>query len=214
MVYNRLDNHIVEVIMAGCIITVGREYGSGGRLIGQAVAEELNIPFYDRELLKLISEESGISEKFIAEAELNREDAIRYAGYDVTLQVPLTHVVYQAEAEVIKRVVEKGDCVIVGRCADYVLQDRTDVMNIFIYASLENRINRVKEVYGEKVKNIKEFILRYDKDRAAYYDYYTTKKWGDMRSYHMTINSDMGIKNCVELIKLAYHNWKDGVQLV
>ncbi len=112
--------------MAGCIITISREYGSGGRLIGQALAEQLKIPFYDRGLVKMISEKSGISEKFINEAELYREEAIKYAGYDVTLQMPLTHVVFHAEAEVISKIADESDCVIVGRCADYVLQDRKE----------------------------------------------------------------------------------------
>ena len=200
--------------MAGCIITISREYGSGGRIIGQKVAERLNIPFYDRGLVEMISEKSGLSEKFINEAELYREDAIKYAGYDVSLQMPLTHVVFQAEAEVISSLAEKGDCVIVGRCADYVLQERQDVLNVFVYASISNRIERITKIYGDKVKNVKAFITRYDKDRAAYYDYYTDKKWGDLRSYHLSINSDMGLDASTEIIISAYNNWKDGVQVI
>ncbi len=192
--------------MAGCIITISREYGSGGRIIGQALAEQLNIPFYDRGLVEMISAKSGLSEKFINEAELYREEAIKYAGYDVTLQMPLTHVVFHAESEVIQKIADEGDCVIVGRCADYVLQNRKDALNVFVYASIENRIERVKKLYGDKVNN--------DKDRAAYYDYYTDKKWGDLRSYHLSVNSDMGIDSCVEIIKTAYNKWKDGVQLI
>lgn len=200
--------------MAGCIITISREYGSGGRIIGQKVAERLNIPFYDRGLVEMISEKSGLSEKFINEAELYREDAIKYAGYDVSLQMPLTHVVFHAEAEVISSLAEKGDCVIVGRCADYVLQERKDVLNVFVYASMSNRIERITKIYGDKVKNVKAFITRYDKDRAAYYDYYTDKKWGDMRSYHLSVNSDMGLDASTEIIITAYNNWKDGVQVI
>lgn len=200
--------------MAGCIITISREYGSGGRIIGQKVAERLNIPFYDRGLVEMISEKSGLSEKFINEAELYREDAIKYAGYDVNLQMPLTHVVFHAEAEVISSLAEKGDCVIVGRCADYVLQERQDVLNVFVYASISNRIERITKIYGDKVKNVKAFITRYDKDRAAYYDYYTDKKWGDLRSYHLSINSDMGLDASTEIIISAYNNWKDGVQVI
>lgn len=200
--------------MAGCIITISREYGSGGRIVGKELADILNIPFYDKELVKMISDESGISEKFINEVELNREDSIRYAGYDITLSTPLTHVVFRAEAEVIEKVASQGDCIIVGRCADYVLANRKDVMNVFVYASLENRIERVTKMYGDEIKNVKQFIERYDKERAAYYDYYTNKKWGDMRSYHLTINSDMGIQNCVDIIKTAYEKWSDGVHLL
>ncbi len=200
--------------MSGCIITISREYGSGGRVVGKALAEKLNIPFYDKGLVKMISDKSGISEKFINEAELYREDAIKYAGYDVSLQLPLTHVVFKAEAEVLSQIAEEGDCVIVGRCADYVLQDRDDVLNVFIYASLENRIERITQLYGDKVSNIKSFINKYDKDRAAYYDYYTDKKWGDLRSYHLSVNSDMGIAASVEIIAAAYQHWKDGVQLI
>ena len=79
---------------------------------------------------------------------------------------------------------------------------------------MENRIERITKLYSDKVSNVKAFITRYDKDRAAYYDYYTDKKWGDLRSYHLSVNSDMGINSCVEIIKTAYNNWKDGVQLV
>ena len=200
--------------MAGCIITISREYGSGGRVVGQALAERLNLPFYDKGLVKMISEKSGISEQFINDVELYREDAIKYAGYDVSLQIPLTNVVFQAEAEVINQIVSEGDCIIVGRCADYVLRDRDDVMNVFVYASLDNRIDRITKLYGDKVKNVKSFITKYDKDRAAYYDYYTDKKWGNMRSYHLCVNSDMGIEASVEIISSAYHHWKDGVQLI
>lgn len=200
--------------MAGCIITISREYGSGGRVVGQALAERLNLPFYDKGLVKMISEKSGISEQFINDVELYREDAIKYAGYDASLQLPLTNVVFQAEAEVINQIVSKGDCIIVGRCADYVLRDRDDVMNVFVYASLDNRIDRITKLYGDKVKNVKSFITKYDKDRAAYYDYYTDKKWGNMRSYHLCVNSDMGIEASVEIISSAYHHWKDGVQLI
>lgn len=200
--------------MAGCIITISREYGSGGRVVGQALAERLNLPFYDKGLVKMISEKSGISEQFINDVELYREDAIKYAGYDVSLQLPLTNIVFQAEAEVINQIVSEGDCIIVGRCADYVLRDRDDVMNVFVYASLDNRIDRITKLYGDKVKNVKSFITKYDKDRAAYYDYYTDKKWGNMRSYHLCVNSDMGIEASVEIISSAYHHWKDGVQLI
>ena len=200
--------------MAGCIITISRQYGSGGRVVGQALAERLNLPFYDKGLVKMISEKSGISEQFINDVELYREDAIKYAGYDVSLQLPLTNVVFQAEAEVINQIVSEGDCIIVGRCADYVLRDRDDVMNVFVYASLDNRIDRITKLYGDKVKNVKSFITKYDKDRAAYYDYYTDKKWGNMRSYHLCVNSDMGIEASVEIISSAYHHWKDGVQLI
>ena len=196
------------------VITISREFGSGGREIGSCLAKRLNIPFYDRGLVEMISAKSGLSEKFINEAELYREEAIKYAGYDVTLQMPLTHVVFHAESEVIQKIADEGDCVIVGRCADYVLQNRKDALNVFVYASIENRIERVKKLYGDKVNNVKAFIKRYDKDRAAYYDYYTDKKWGDLRSYHLSVNSDMGIDSCVEIIKTAYNKWKDGVQLI
>ncbi|MDE7170219.1 MAG: cytidylate kinase-like family protein, partial [Mucispirillum sp.] len=101
-----------------------------------------------------------------------------------------------------------------GRCADFVLKDRDDVLDVFVYASMDNRIERVTKMYGEQVKNVPAFINRYDKDRAAYYDYYTSKKWGDLRSYHLSLNSDMGIKNCVEIVKTAYKEWRDGVHLV
>lgn len=200
--------------MKGCIITISREYGSGGRVVGETLAKELNIPFYDKDLVRMISEESGISEKFIDGADLNREESILYAGYDVNSSIPLTNVVFQAESEIVNKIADKGNCVIVGRCADYVLRDRKNVLNIFVYASLENRIERISKLYGDELKNPKSFIQRYDKDRSAYYDYYTDKKWGDAKSYHLCVNSDMGIRNCVEIIKTAYEKWVDGIHLV
>ena len=187
--------------MAGCIITISREYGSGGRIIGQALAEQLKIPFYDRGLVEMISEKSGLSEKFINEAELYREEAIKYAGYDVTLQMPLTHVVFHAEAEVISKIANEGDCVSVGRCADYVLKDYQNCVNIYTYASFQTRVARAITDYAVDRDNGEKEVRKVDKAREAYYNYHTGNKWGDPNNYDVMLNMNyLSAEDAVKLI--------------
>ena len=189
------------------IITVGREYGSGGRIIGKKLSEQLNIPFYDKELIKMVAVESGIAEDLIKQAEQIRESSLIYDAYDVNCSVPFAERIHLAQKKIITGIAEKGPCVIVGRCADYILKDDKNCLKVFIYAPFDDKIKRVENEYQPKVKNIKSFIKQMDKDRAAYYDYFTTDKWGDKSHYHLVLNSSIGIDLCVNIIKAAYENW-------
>ena len=190
-----------------CIITIGREYGSGGRIIGKKLSEKLNIPFYDRELIRMIAVESGIAEELIKQVEQLRESSLIYDAYDVNCQVPFAERIHTAQKKIITNIADKGSCVIVGRCADYLLKDNKNCLKVFIYAPFEDRVKRVAEEYCPKVKNIKNHIKRLDKDRAAYYDYFTTDKWGDKNHYHIVLNSSIGIDLCVNIIEAAYKSW-------
>ena len=200
-------------------ITISRQFGSNGREIGRKLAEYLDIGYYNKEIMEKIAKDMGVSSDFFNEDNQN-EDGLysisnrKLRSFGSIAELSVNSQVFERATDLICGIAQRESSVIVGRCADYVLQDRKDVLNVFVYASIANRIERITKLYGDKVSNVKSFITRYDKDRAAYYDYYTDKKWGDLRSYHLSVNSDMGINSCVEIIKTAYNNWKDGVQLV
>lgn len=195
------------------VVTIGREYGSGGRLIGRKLAEKLDIPFYDRKLIKMIAVESGIAEELIKKAELIRESSLIYDAYDVNCRMPIAERIYNTEKRLIENIVSKGPCVIVGRCADYILKNNRNCLKVFVFAPFEDRVRRVTEEYKPDTKDVKSYIKRFDKDRAAYYDYFTTDKWGDKNHYHMTLNSNIGIDVCVEVIKAAYNNWNGDMRI-
>lgn len=186
------------------VLTISREYGSGGRLIAKELANRLNIPCYDRELIEEISKKSGISKKFIEEAEQNMTDSIKYAGYDLKVNIPLTHVVFKATADLITKIASEGSCIIVGRCADYILKDNENLVKAFIHASIDNKVKRVQEIYKADIKNAKSIIAKYDKDRALYYAYYTDGKWGKMSNYDICLNSDIGIDICVDMLEAIF----------
>ena len=201
--------------MSHHIYTIGREFGSGGKEIGVTLANRLGIKCYDKELLKEASKQSG----FCAEIFENHDekptssflyslvmDTYSFGGYSSVpfLDMPLNHKVFLAQFDTIKKIAEQGPCVIVGRCADYALADNPDCMHIFIHADLDHRIQRISEKMNLPANKARDTILKTDKQRASYYNYYTSKKWGDSRSYHLTLDSGhIGIDGCVDLI-LAY----------
>ena len=182
-------------------ITIGREYGSGGRLIGRQLAQELGIAFYDRELIVMAARESGFDEEFVRQMEQKR--TINFIGnlYLIGYELPVSEQIFLAQSKVIQKVAEEGSCVIVGRCADYVLRDKPNCIRVFIHAPIEERIKRVREVYGEDHPNLEDFIRKQDKNRAAYYNYYTHNKWGRAQNYHLCLDSSIGIDASVRMIK-------------
>ena len=187
------------------IITIGRQYGSGGRLIGKKLADELNIPFYDKELLTIASKESGINEELFVTHDEKPTNSFLYSlvmgSYNGT-ELPLNHKLFLAQFDAIKKIASEGPCVIVGRCADYALEDFPNCINIFIHASMKSRIERVTKNYNIPIEKAEETILKIDKKRAKYYSFYSNKKWGEASNYHLTFDSSiLGIDNCVELIK-------------
>ncbi len=197
------------------IITISREYGSGGRIIGQKVSEKLGIPFYDNELITLAAERSGINEEYFKEVDTMPKSSIilSLSVLSPSTEVygmPLNEKIFLTQSKVIREVAEEGPCVIVGRCADYVLENNPNVVNVFIHSSMPNRVKRVKEVYGDKVHdNIESYIKKIDRRRASYYSFFTDKSWGKANNYSLVLNSDqIGIDNCVDII-IDYINKKE-----
>ena len=192
--------------MSNRIITVSREFGSGGRTIGRMVAQKLGIPCYDHELIDKITEESGFLKTFV---ESNAEDAqggwfSLLAGRDFyghSLQDDL----YLAEAKVIRELAEKESCVIVGRSADCILADHDNVLKVFIHASIEKRAERARTQYGLQIDNPEQFLKEKYKRRKAYYQLYCDRKWGATRHYHIALDSgELGLERCAEIIASLY----------
>ncbi len=191
------------------LITISRQYGSGGRIIGKLLAEKLNVPFYDKEIIDMAVEASGYSREVIEGAEMKAKSGFAYSlasalsfneGSIGTLSV--NDKLFLAQFQVIKEIGESNEGVIIGRCADYVLRDKPGVTNVFIYGELEDRMERAASQYGEDPENIKNTILSVDKARANYYNYHTGYKWGDYKNYNLCINSSYITEDeAAELIK-------------
>lgn len=192
--------------MANRIITISREFGSGGRTIGRKVAEKLGIPCYDAELVEKIAEESGYAEEYIKE-----EGEYTSGGWLSTLFSDRTNgltnqdKLWNVQSKVIRELAEKESCVIVGRCADYILRDKADCLTVFIHASLEKRAERIVREYGETDETPEERLKDKDKRRATYYRFYTDMKWGQAKNYQICLDSgELGIDKCAELITQLY----------
>ena len=183
------------------IITISRAPYSGARHIARLVAAKLNLAYYDKELITLAARESGLSEEAIAASETQRSSSLLYSLSTLGSQLPLADQVYLVQSNVIKQVAEEGPCVIVGRCADYILRSKADCLKVFIHADLKFRAERIVKVYGEREQSPEERLRDKDKRRAAYHRFYTNMKWGHAQNYHLTLDSGvLGIDKCVEII--------------
>lgn len=192
------------------IITIGRQCGSGGHTIGKMVAERLGVPFYDKEIIKTVAERSGLSEKTVELQGEYHTTSLLYnlatmgvSGYNASRRetLPLADQINAYQTEYIKELAEKDSCVIVGRSADYILSDRDDCLNVFIYGKLEDRAQRVVKEHGIDEKEAKSHVLERDKKRAKYYRHITDKTWGFAENYDLCLNSsELGIEKCVEII--------------
>ena len=198
--------------MANKIYTIGREFGSGGREVGEKLAAKLGIKLYDKELLQQAAKDSGFCEEIFENHDEKPTNSFLYSlvmdtysvsGYSAApfLDMPLNHKVFLAQFETIKKIAEKESCVIVGRCADYALFDNPDCINIFIHADLDVRIKNVSRNLNITENKARDIINKTDKQRASYYNYYTSKKWGDSKSYNLSLDAGkLGTDNCVEMI--------------
>ncbi len=190
------------------IITISRQYGSGGRIIGKKLADKLNIPFYDNELINLAAEKTGLSEECFREAESVSTGNLLFSLTNLTPTVdsyglPLNEKIFLVQSQVIKEVAEQGSCVIVGRSADYVLSDFANCINIFIHANIDDRVKRATELYGLDAKHAESSVIKTDKKRANYYNYFTSRKWGKLENYDLSINtSTIDLDDVVEILKL------------
>ncbi|MBR1763940.1 MAG: cytidylate kinase-like family protein [Ruminococcus sp.] len=194
------------------IITISREFGSGGREIGKLLAESLNVDFYDKELLEIASKESGICEELFVKHDENYTNSFLYSlvmgSYPVSsdgrinTELPLNQKIFLAQFDVIRKLAEKGPCVIVGRCADYVLRNQDNVINFFISGDMLHKKRRILERYDIEKNKAEDFIRKTDKRRANYYNYYTDRKWGEAKNYDLCINSSKtGIEGAVQLMQ-------------
>lgn len=180
-------------------VTVSHEYGSGGRIIGKKLAEELGFDFYDGELLSLVAKESGYTEEFVRQNDQKKTQSFLYHLYVGSQLLPASDMIFIAQAKAIKDLAQKGNCVIVGRCADYVLRGYENAVNLFIQAPFESRITRVRDEYGEKADNYPAYLRKKDKERVAYYNYFADDAWGKVQTYDLSVNSDIGIDAAVKL---------------
>lgn len=182
------------------VITISREYGSGGRYVGKLLAEKLGIPCYDKEIIVDTARESGLDIEYIKENEQIKNDFNIYYNNDDNI--------YLCESKVIKNLAMKP-CIIIGRCADYILKDRNDVYNVFLYSSMDKKIDRVTKYYGIDAEKAKNEINRVNKRRAKHYEYYTNQKWNDVGNYDLAVNVDtLGVENTALMIKNIIENGK------
>lgn len=196
------------------VITISREFGSGGHTIGRLVANALQINFYDQELLEKIAIETGFSQEFIKEA-AEYSTAPHSLLFNLVMNRSLNgrtepspaDSIYFAQTKIIKALAEQQSCVIVGRCSDYILRGRADCLHVFIYSDLENRAKRIIEQYGESEKPIQKRIADKDARRKIYYAHYTDRPWGLPQNYDLCLNSGaLGDKMCIKLITEAFQN--------
>ncbi len=185
------------------VITIAREYGSGGRLIGEQLAKSLGIPFYDKELILLAAKKSGFSEEYIRKTEQMKSASFLYSLYMTSQVLPMSDQIFLLQSKIIKEMAEKGPCVLVGRCADYVLRDMPNCMNVFIHAPLEERVRRASEDYGDVESGLEDYVRKQDKRRSAYYSYFSQNKWGSATHYHLCVNSTIGLEASTNLIEQA-----------
>ena len=212
MCYNKDNKQDEEVINMRnpLIITIGREYGSGGREIGELVAKTLGIAYYDKKLITLAAQKSGLSDEFIA----NNEQRVRSgfmqnlaasaaysSGFFSSQYLPLSESIFISEAQVIRDIAAKESAVIVGRCADYILAGRDNTINVFVYAPREVRVNRIMARHNLSEAEALKAISTSDKERGNHYFRYTDQKWGKAQNYDVCINSGlMGIERTAEML--------------
>ena len=177
------------------IITIGREFGSGGHEIGAHLAEKLEIPLYDKEMLDRASKDSGIAEEILKAHDEKPTSSFLYSD------MPINHKIFLAQFEAIKKIADEGPCILIGRCADYALENYSNVLSVFIHADTTKRAKRISRMYDMTESKAREMILRTDKKRGSYYNYYTNKKWSAVQSYDVCLDSGkLGIDGCVETI--------------
>ena len=186
------------------IITISREYGSGGRFIGEEVAKKLGVAYYDKAIIGQIAEQSGLSPEYIKEnAELSPKKGVfayAFAGRDITGK-SVEDMVYEAQRKVILEIAEKESCVIIGRNADYILKDRNDVLNVFIHGDIPVKTQRIIELYNVKEKEAVKMMADTDKRRMTNYNFYTEQKWGKASNYTLCLNSSqLGYDRCEKII--------------
>ena len=195
--------------MTNKVITISRAFGSGGRTIGREVAKRLNIPCYDKELVDKVAEESGFHADFIAEAGEYAPVSNSFLFSLATSPNPMAMMgsmsmsdkLFVTQSNVIRQYAEQGPCVIIGRCADYILRDMENCLHVFIHSDMEHRAKRIVELYGETKQTPQKRLTEKDNKRKIYYKHYTGRNWGEAQNYHLALNSGLiGVDKCVDFI--------------
>ncbi len=198
--------------MGKVIITIGRQYGSGGRYIGRLVAEKLGIPFYDKELIAITAKEGNLNQNIIESLDETSSNRFFYAlpsssfmpssiatSFDLTMNDRL----FLVQSRVIKEIADKGSAVIVGRCSDYFLRDNPDVINVYIHAPIDARVENAVKNYGLNPATAKKIVEKTDETRMKYYNYYSNRKWGIADNYTLSVDSSLGLDTTVDIIVTA-----------
>ena len=193
------------------VITIGRQFGSGGRYVGRLLAEKLGVPFYDKELLSEAAKTSGICEEILEEHDEKPTRSLLFSlvtgvqshmsSGAFYMDMPLNHKIFLAQFDAIRRIAEEGPCVIVGRCAEYVLRENPDAVSVFVKADMASKVDRAVKYYGIEADKAEDRIRKADKQRASYYNYYATATWGDVDNYDLVVDTGvLGVEGAVELI--------------
>lgn len=193
------------------IITISRQFGSGGRDVGKKLADALGIKYYDRELIEMAAKESGFDKEMFEDTTANTSRLFRFIntfGYSlgaplsVMNDITMSDQIFLIQSRVVEQAADSGPCVIVGRCADYVLDNRDDVLRVFIAGDMDDRKKRAIQYYEVDERDVEASIRKIDRNRKGYYDYYTDKKWGAAESYDVCLNTSVfGIDGCVAILK-------------
>ena len=194
------------------VITIGRQFGSGGRKVGKLLAEKLDIPYYDKELLAEAAKYSGICQEIFENHDEKPTRSLLFSLVtgvqmhgdpgSMYMDMPLNHRIFLAQFDAIRRIASEGPCVIVGRCADYVLRDKPNAVSVFVKADIRQRVERAVSLYGVDPARAEETVRKADKQRASYYNYYATATWGDVNNYDLCVDTGkLGIDGTVELIE-------------
>ncbi len=193
------------------IVTIGRQFGSGGRIIGKKIAEALSISYYDKELISIAAQESGLCKEVFEKADEKATDKLAHAftmGFSyMGMYTPYADILsneglFKLQSDAIRKLADRESCVMVGRCADYILRDNPNCISFFIHDKMENRIQRVVERQNITIEEAQDLIIKTDKSRAAYYDYFTNKTWGMSSTYNFSIDASvLGMDETVEFMK-------------
>lgn len=202
------------------IITIGRQFGSGGHEVGNRLSERLNIPLYDQNLIRMAANELGISDdtastvdetilgKFLSAYVVNLGEYTTFMSGE-EIGEPLSDQVFRAQTDIIKRLADRSPCIMVGRCADYILGDYTNCINAFVYAFKEDRIRRIMRIYKLTEKQAWDKIKKTDKERRLYYEAHTGREWGQIESHQMLFNASLlGVEGIVDILEAIYNTKK------
>ena len=184
------------------LITIGRQHGCGGRVIGKDLADRLGIEYYDKNIIhQLIADDCGIDEEMVSELMEKKGSSLLYEMASFGKTNPLEEQVFISKSKVIKELADHHSCVIVGKCADYILRDYDNVLNVFLYADIGDRIDRIVSVYKDFPAITEKELNKMDRQRSNYYHFYTTRKWGERKNYDIMINTSVGLDNVTSMLE-------------